>query len=157
MKIKNDVFEAVLSIVLGVMLLFLKGDVLNLALTLMGVVVLFIAFTDVRNQQISDAVIKAVMGVCIIAFGWLFVNLALYIVAAVLIIVGLSKFVNIRKSSPVNLSAKEMVFLYAKPVLFLLTGVLLFLNQGGVIDWVFVVTGILQIIEGVLELLKLKK
>ena len=57
----------------------------------------------------------------------------------------------VKEQSPVNLSKQDKVVVYAKPVLTVLAGAILLLNQGGVIDWIFMVVGILLIVEGALE------
>lgn len=157
MQTKDKLFSALVSIVLGLLLLILKGEVISIVLTIIGVVLLLAALADFRSQRTNGAIIKAVIGVCVLAFGWAFVNLALYIVAAVIIIMGLMQISDIRKTSPVNLTLMEKVVIYAKPVLTVVAGAFLFLNQGGAINWVFIVTGLLLIAEGVLELLAVKR
>lgn len=141
------------AVVVGLLLLLLKGKVISLILTVAGILLLVLAFADWRNKLTNRAIGKAVAGVCVLTFGWMFVNLALYIVAAVIIAAGLKQVIAIKNCSPVNLTAQEKVVLYAKPVLTVLAGIILFFNQGGVIDWVFILVGILLIVEGVLDIL----
>lgn len=155
--LKENKIAGIVAIVLGFLLLLLKGEVISIVLTVIGLLALVAAFSDWRNKNTNGAIVKAVIGVCILAFGWLFVNLALYIVAAVIVAVGLKKILDIKNSSPVNLSLQDKVMLYAKPGLTVLAGLILFFNQGGVIDWVFIVVGVLLIVEGFLELLEMKK
>lgn len=151
--LKEHYVTGAAAVVVGLLLLLLKGKVISLILTIAGVLLLIWAFVDWRNKLTNYAIGKAVAGVCVLTFGWLFVNLALYIVAAVIIAVGLKQIVAIKNTSPVNLSMQEKVIIYAKPVLTVLAGIILFLNQGGVIDWVFIVVGIMLIVEGVLDML----
>lgn len=151
--LKEHYVTGAAAVVIGLLLLILKGRVISLILTIVGVLLLISAFVDWRNKLANRAIGKAVAGACVLAFGWLFVNLALYIVAAVIIAVGLKQVVAIKNGSPVNLSVQEKVVLYAKPVLTVLAGIILFFNQGGVIDWVFIVVGIMLIVEGVLDIL----
>lgn len=155
--LKENGIKGIAAVVLGLLLLLLKGEVISIVLTIVGILVLVSAFSAWRGQRSNEAIGKAVVGVCILAFGWLFVNLALYIVAAVIVAVGLKKIVDTKNSSPVNLSLQEKVMIYAKPALIVLAGLVLFFNQGGVIDWVFIVVGVLLIVEGALEIFELKK
>lgn len=155
--LKENYVNGLVSVVLGLLLFILKGEVISLVLTVIGVLMLVSAFFDWRNKQTNSAIVKLVIGVCVLAFGWMFVNLALYIVAAVIVIAGLKKIVVIKDVSPVNLTLQEKIFLYAKPVLTVFAGVILFFNQGGVINWVFIVVGILLIVEGLLEVFDRKK
>ena len=143
--------KGLFAIVLGLLLFLLKGEVISIVLTIIGILVLVSAFFDWKNQRTNTGLVKLVVGICILFFGWLFVNLALFLLAAVIIIIGLKKIIQVKEQNPVNLSMQEKVVVYAKPVLTVLAGAILLLNQGGVIDWIFMVVGILLIIEGALE------
>ncbi len=154
---KKNQITGMAAIIIGFLLLFLKGAIISILLTVIGILVLVSAFMDWRSQKTNGAIVKAIVGVCILAFGWLFINLALILVAAVLIGVGIKKILEIRANSPVNQTLQDNVFLYAKPALMVFAGIILFFNQGGVIDWVFIVVGVLLIVEGFLEVLEMKR
>jgi len=143
--------KGLLAMGVGLLLCLLKGEVISIVLSIIGILVLVSAFFDWKNQRTNTGIVKLVVGICILLFGWLFVNLALFLLAAVIIIIGLKKIMQIKEQSPVNLSTQDKVVVYAKPVLTVLAGAILLLNQGGVIDWIFMVVGILLIIEGALE------
>jgi len=143
--------KGLFAIVLGLLLFLLKGEVISIVLTIIGILVLVSAFFDWKNQRTNTGLVKLVVGICILFFGWLFVNLTLFLLAAVIIIIGLKKIIQVKEQNPVNLSMQEKVVVYAKPVLTVLAGAILLLNQGGVIDWIFMAVGILLIIEGALE------
>lgn len=143
--------KGLFAIVLGLLLFLLKGEVISIVLTIIGILILVSAFFDWKNQRTNTGLVKLVVGICILFFGWLFVNLALFLLAAVIIIIGLKKIIQVKEQNPVNLSMQEKVVVYAKPVLTVLAGAILLLNQGGVIDWIFMAVGILLIIEGALE------
>lgn len=152
MERKENIVSSVIFIVLGLMLIIMKGDVISLAITLLGLAVLISAVVDFIDKLTNMGIVKAVVGVCILVFGWVFVNLALYLLAAAIIIMGLLRITNTHKLIPVNLTLKEKIFVYAKPVAMVLAGVCLLFNQGGTIAWIFVLSGILLVLEGVLEL-----
>jgi len=143
--------KGLLAMGVGLLLCLLKGEVISIVLSIIGILVLVSAFFDWKNQRTNTGIVKLVVGICILLFGWLFVNLALFLLAAVIIIIGLKKIMQVKEQSPVNLSTQDKVVVYAKPVLTVLAGAILLLNQGGVIDWIFMVVGILLIIEGALE------
>lgn len=149
---KESMMTSIISIVLGLLLIVMKGEIISLALTVLGVAVLVSAGVDFANKWMNTGIVKAVIGVCILVFGWVFVNLALYILAAAIIIMGLLQISNIYKYAPVEITLKGKILLYAKPALTVLAGGCLLFNQGGTIDWIFIVTGILLMVEGVLEL-----
>lgn len=153
MRKNGSVVAALLSAVLGVMLIVMKGEVISIVLTVIGCALIIAAITDFFRGFTTAGVIKAVIGVSVLVFGWLFINLALYILAAVIIIAGLMQIVRIHRIGQVFLTDAERILAYIKPVLTVLAGAVLLFNQGGVIDWIFIFTGILLIAEGILELL----
>ncbi len=150
---RGNPVAAIASVVLGILLIILKNDVISIALTVLGAAVLISAIVDFTGKRTNSAVIQAVIGVCILVFGWVFVNLALYVFAAALLIVGLLQIINIGKSGA-GRPAKAGLAVYFKPAVTVLAGACLLLNQSGTIAWVFVVSGILLIAEGVLELIR---
>lgn len=149
---QQNTITAITSIILGLLLVIMKGEVISIALTIAGIAILLSAVSDFTHQMTNLGIIKSVIGVCILIFGWMFINLALYILAAAIIIMGLLKMSNMSKGIPVNLTMKEKGILYIKPLLTVLAGVCLLFHQGGAIDWVFTITGVLLVAEGVMDL-----
>ena len=102
------------SIDLGLMLIVMKGEIISLAITLLGVTVLISAISDFANSFKNAGIIKAVIALCILVFGWVFVNLALYILAAAIIIMGLLQIANINEIVSVNLTVKDKALIYRR-------------------------------------------
>lgn len=150
MRRKDNAVMAIGMIVLGLLLIVLKGGVVDIAMTVFAVSMIVTAILDFVNKRTNDGIIKAVLGVCILVFGWMFVNLALYILGAVLIVMGLMLLVNLRRGSMFEDSNRALN--YIRPIVMVVAGVCLLFNQGGTIDWIFIVGGIMLLIEGLLEL-----
>ena len=157
MNKKDQLMSAVLSIILGLLLIIMKNKVINITIAVFGIAILISATIDFINKLINIGIVKAVVGVCVLFFGWMFVNLALYIVAAAILIMGLLQIVNIQKYTFINISSAEKVMIYIKPILTVIAGGFLLFNQGGTLAWVFVLTGTLLIIQGVLGIVVLLK
>ncbi len=150
MRRKDNAVMAIGMIVLGLLLIVLKGGVVDIAMTVFAVSMIVTAILDFVNKRTNDGIIKAVLGVCILVFGWMFVNLALYILGAVLIVMGLMLLVNLRRGSMFEDSNRALN--YIRPIVMVVAGACLLFNQGGTIDWIFIVGGIMLLIEGLLEL-----
>lgn len=149
---KDAVIEGALIILLGVLFLILKADVISVAMTVLGVVLIVMAVLDLIDRNVLPAIIKAVFAVLVLVFGWVLVQAALYIVAALLLIWGIYE---LYAKIKVRLKGKNFfatLLLYISPILSILIGLLLLFNQGGTVTWVFIVTGIVLIIDGVLLL-----
>ena len=157
MNKKEGIASAIISVAVGLMLIIMKDDVISIALTVLGVAAIVSAILDFIHGMPNLGLIKAVIGVCILVFGWMFVNLALYILAASIILVGLLQIFNIHKFCPVNMSFTRKILTYIKPVITVMAGACLLFNQGGTIAWIFAFTGVLLIIEGVLEIIAMLK
>lgn len=151
---KINIVSSIISIVLGFVLIIMKGEVINLAITLLGAAVIVWAIADFVNGFVNLGIVKGVIGVCILVFGWIFVNLALYILAASIIIKGLLQIANINRFPLVDFTVKDKILIYLKPAVTVLAGACLLLNQGGTIAWIFILAGILLLVEGALELIE---
>ena len=152
MQRNGNLISGLISIALGLMLIIMKGEVISVALTVLGTTAIVMAVADFTKGFTASGIVKAVVGVCILVFGWLFINVALYLLAGAIIIMGLMQILEIHRSGIVFLTNGEKILAYLKPVLTVLAGILLLFNQGGVIDGVFIATGVLLIFEGILGL-----
>ena len=113
-------------------------------MTIMGVALIISSILDLIRKQGSQSIIKLVIGAVVIVFGWTLVSAALYIMAAVLLINSVMQISTIAKMTKgFNLS-------YLQPIMSLIVAICLLFNQGGTISWVFVVSGVCLIIEGVI-------
>lgn len=157
MNKKTNIISAAITIVIGLLLVILKGGVISAVLTVCGIAVLISALMDFIGKRMESGAVKAVIGVCILVFGWVFVELAFYILAAAIIIMGVTQIVNIRKYGPHGVTFKDNAFIYGKSVLTVIAGACLLFNQGGAINGVFIATGILLIVEGIMELIAAAK
>lgn len=133
-------------IVLGLLFVVKRSGVIHTAMMLIAAVLLLSAILDFTKKQRNSGIIKAVIAVGVVVFGWLFVELALYLIAVLLVLYGITQLVQTAKQKPNgNLP-------YAVPLLSLLAGGCLLFNQGGTVDWIFVVAGLVLIVQGVLSL-----
>ena len=157
MKISNKMITAIAAIVVGIMFIAMKGEVISLALTVLGVAMIVMGILDITKSDTKSGAVKIIAGVVAIIFGWAFVSVALYIIAALMILYCLGNLVTSLKTDGYPMSAVQTIRTYAKPVVGLIAGICLFFNQGGTVAWVFVLTGLIFIIEGVLMLSECKK
>ena len=136
---------AIAMIVLGALFIILKGSVISIAMTLVGVVLILFGIQDVSKHIANAGAAKIVAGVCVILFGWVLVSLACYVLAVILIVHGIIQLREISHSMHRRLA-------WIRPAASVIAGLCLLFNHGGTIDWVFLVAGILLIIDGALQL-----
>ncbi len=149
---KNNLMSAALSIILGVLFIIFKSEVISIAMTILGALLIIIGIIDIVNKLTTPGIIYIVVGALIIVFGWFIATVVLYIFAALLIIYGALEIYYIFKNNVSGASPLASLIIFAVPVLKLVIGILLFFNQGGVVSWVFIVSGIIMIVDGLVGL-----
>ncbi len=148
----EKIISAISAIVVGVLLIILKNGVLHVLNAVIGIVLLALGVLDLVKKEVKLGVIKCVIGGLILAFGWLILQAILYVFAALLLIVGVCWIYDLIRCGVKLTGDWRMILEFVKPALCLFIGVLLLFNQGGTVDWIFIVCGICTTIEGTLLL-----
>ncbi len=151
MKMSSKISSAVISVAVGILFIVLKGSVISITMTIIGAAAIIMAVVDFANKQNKPGVIKCIIGVAVLVLGWLLVDIALYLIAGVLIILGVSQIISAIKLNELC-NPVQKVFMIIKPVASLGAGFCLLFNKGGTIDTLFIVVGVLVLIEGMLSL-----
>ncbi len=148
MKKDSQLFLRIGMIVLGALFVVKRSGVIHSALTVIAAILVLSAVFDFIKKQTSSGVVKGIIALCVMVFGWLFVELAFYLIAVLLMFYGVVQLVQTAKQKP------NGYLPYAVPVFSLIAGCCLLFNQGGTIDWIFVVVGMVLIAEGILALVR---
>ncbi|MBO5240100.1 MAG: DUF308 domain-containing protein [Clostridia bacterium] len=148
MKRTEKIVLALLTISFGVLLIVLKGGIISILMTVLGVGLIAFGLVDLLNRTFPPAVIKTVIGAIVILCGWVIVKAVLYVLAAALLIVGILLLYEKIKSKTVCPALWQTICEYAVPVVFLLIGLCLLFNQGNTVEWVFILSGSFTIVEG---------
>ena len=144
--------SAALTILVGILFLILKGSVISVAMTVIGVLLIATAIMNLVRKKYTACVIGAVLGVMVLCFGWLFLSVALYLLAAILLIYGILLLMEVAKRGVGRMGTLAAIIRLSQPVICILVAGCLLFNQGGTVDWVFIVSGLFLIVEGVLAL-----
>ena len=147
MKITSNLITAILTIVIGVLFVALKGGVIGIAMTVLGVGLIVWAVLDIIDKNNTSGIIKLVAGIVVIVFGWTLASIVLYVMAALLLVYAIYQLYEL-----VTNKVKDVVK-FIEPGVMALIAILLLFNQGGTIAWVFIVAGIFLIVEGALALM----
>lgn len=143
MKLSSNLITAILTVVLGVLLVVFKASILNIAMTVLGAGLIIWAIIDLLDKNYTPAIIKAVVGVAIIVLGWVAVTIVLFVLAGLLLVYALYQIYLL-------ITAKKKKWeLFVQPVLFAVAAILFFLSGA---DWAFIAAGIVLIVQGALAL-----
>ncbi len=148
----NDIVTAVALIVIGALFMIYKSEVISIAMSLIGAVLIVLGIVDITRQFVVSGVVKIVFAVLVLAAGWMFITLALYILGAFLLIAGISELYNLSKVKIKKITLPVAMHI-AQPIIYILIAICLFFNQGGALSWVFTVSGLFLIIDGVVALI----
>lgn len=148
MKKTEKIISALLTMALGVLLIVLKGSVISILMTVLGLGLITFGIFDFCNGLIPPAVMKTVIGAIVILCGWVIVEAVLYVLAAALLIVGILLLYEKIKNKITCPMLWQTIAEYAVPVVFILIGIFLLFNQGNTVHWVFILSGSFTIAEG---------
>ena len=153
MKKTEKIVVALLTLLLGIALLILRGSLISVLMSVVGIV--FIAFGIIQwiKGQIVLAVIKAVIGIVLIICGWTVVSAVLYVLAAAVMITGILLLYEQLKNQGCGATLLQKIAAFAYPIVCILIGFFLLFNNGNEEQWVFIVSGSLTVLEGGLLLL----
>jgi hypothetical protein len=141
-KFPEGLVMALFMVALGILFLVMKSGVIGLAVTILGVALLVSAVLDFLNKDLTSCIIKAVIGVCVLVFGHLFVDVAVIVVAAVVLVYGVLELFELIKAK------KKDVACYIKPAVIVVIAAALLISKWLVFDWLFIVIGVLFLVEG---------
>ncbi len=148
MKKTEKIIAAFLLIALGVVLAVLQGDLISILMTALGLGLLVLGCVDLYNRCFLPAIVKFVAGGISILFGWLLVGAVLYLLAAALIVLAILLVYECIKCNDKKQGVWQRLTEYIQPALLFCIGFLLFFNQGETVAWIFIISGVLTIIEG---------
>lgn len=151
---QNKLLSAVLTVIVGVLFIIYKAQVISVAMTVVGAILIVMAIVDIINRDYPSAIVKGVLGVLVIALGWTFVSLALYVIGALFLLFGLLELFRVLQAKGYG-KGKVRVLSFLQPILVVVAAAFLIFNQGGALTWAFVISGVFLIVNGALALVEI--
>ncbi|MBQ8295240.1 MAG: DUF308 domain-containing protein [Clostridia bacterium] len=148
MRKSEKIVAAVFTMVLGILLIVLKDDFIGLLMTVAGLCLLTLGVIDIFAKRIPPAIVKIVVGGLVILCGWTVVEAVLYVVAAVLLICGFLLLYDKIKKKTYCRQLFYTICEYAVPSLLILIGILFLFHQEKAVNFIFIVSGLLTLLEG---------
>ena len=154
MKKTERIIAAVLTMVVGVLLIAMQDKFIGLLMSIAGACLIVLGVVDLCHRYVPPAVVKMVSGVLIIVCGWVLVEAVLYIVSAMLLIAGILVLYDKIKKRVRCDTVFKTVLEYVMPSMFILIGGVLLFHQAFALEIIFVITGILTLLDGGILLLE---
>ena len=154
MKSKNDLYSAIFVIALGLLLLFFKVGFINWLVVAVGVLFVVLGLIDLfKNKLAVIGITEGVAGLLIVIFASALTSVAFYLIAAALLIKTAINVYMLADKRIAFASKTDKVIAWACNVGLFVIAILLLFNQGGTLNWIFTVAGVLCLVDGVLMLL----
>lgn len=148
MKKSEKLLAAIVTMVLGVLLIFLKGKCIGLMMTVAGLSLIVLGVIDVCKRCVPLAIIKFVVGLLIILCGWLTLSAVLYVLSAMLLIAGFLLLYDKIKKRPIYVNRCLTWLEYAKPALCISIGFLFLFHTKKILNIILITGGIFIVIIG---------
>jgi uncharacterized membrane protein HdeD (DUF308 family) len=148
MKKSEKIIAAVLTMVVGVLLILMKDNFIGVLMSVIGLGLIVFGVVDIMQNSIPPAVVKIVGGVLTIICGWWVVEAVLYVLCAILLICGILLLYDKMKRKVWCETWFYTVCEYAASVACIAIGILLLFHQSLAINFIFVFSGLLTLITG---------
>ncbi len=148
MKKSEKIIAAVFTMIIGVLLIALKGKFIGVIAVVVGVSLVVLGIVDIFNDGIPPAVIKIVFGIVIIVCGFSVVRAVVYVLSAALLTVGALALYDKVKNGLRCMRLPQKICEVAIPSVCLAIGVLLLFHNLKLINIIFIICGILSLLEG---------
>ena len=155
MKKTSSIISALMTLALGVLCVILKGGVVDIAVTVLGVVLLVVGILDLVRKSITSGVIKTVLGVAVLVVGHLLTNIAFLVLGVVLLVYGIlelvKRIISLFKKKSKRLWATILGFI--EPAIWVVGAIFLITNTGETVGWAVIVAGVIFIVDGIIGLI----
>ena len=148
MKKSERIIAAILTMVVGVLLIALKGKFIGVIAAVAGVALVVLGIVDLFGGSVPPAVIKIAVGVLIVVCGFAVVRAVVYVIAAALLIAGTLFLYDKLKNGVRCMETPHKICEIIIPSVCLLIGVLLLFHNVKLMNLLLIICGILSLVEG---------
>lgn len=137
----TTLLTALLYIVIGILFIAFKSSMLDWVMTITGILAIAYGIYLIIKRKLVLGIIFAAVGVALILGGWLFLEIVLLVLGVALVIYGAVGVIE-------GIQKKRGFITILLSVLTIVVGVLFIVNKWAAVDWVFIVCGVILIIDG---------
>ncbi len=140
----SNLLTCIIYAVIGVLLIIFKSGSLGIVMTVAGVLFIVMGIIDIiKSKDLIKGIIEIAIGAAILILGWAFVEIVLLVFGILLIVKGV---LDLFKSFGAGLKAM------LSPIITIAVGILLIVCKFKAIDLLFIIVGVVFIINAVLAL-----
>lgn len=143
----NTLLTAILYIVIGILFIAFRSGLLGWALTVSGILAIAYGIYLIIKKDLVLGIIFVVLGILLILGGWLFVEIILIVFGVALIVYGVKGLIAAFQSK------SKSIFAIVVSCLTIVAGILFVVSKWAMLDWMFIVIGVVLIVDGVMALI----
>ncbi len=147
----NPLVNAILYILVGVLLCIFRASVLDWAMTAIGIVLIVVGVLEAIQGELIEGIVTAAIGAVVILGGWLFLGIILLVLGVALAVKGVLELIKALGSKKLSIPA------LVSSVVTVVIGVMLAIGNWVLIDWFFIIIGVILIVDGALAALGMIK
>ena len=143
-QVANALVVALVYVVIGILFCVFKREIANWIVYAVGILLIVQGVLDMVSRRLVQGILEAVVGILCIVFARDIVEIAMIVFGVILLLWAVLRlFDNSRKT------ALTLLYIVFAAVI----GVLMIISHFRVLDWFFILIGVLLIVEGILCLL----
>ncbi len=146
-KPNKDVVSKIISaaalIIIGVLMCIYKQQVIQWLMLILGIMLIVKGVLDFMSGLTIIGGFEIVLGILTLVFGFAFVQIAVIVLGVILALYGVSGLMY---------GGFRNLFTLIYCIVLIVGGVMLACNYSQAIDWIFIVVGVMLILEGILSL-----
>lgn len=151
MNRQNALLSGLISIILGVLFIIFKAEILNWMMIGLGVLLIVMGVLDIANKNLIPGIVLLIVGILTIILSSTIIWLLLYILGVLLMVLGIVLFVQLFNTKRKYRSGLLNFISFLVPVFYILIGICLCFNQTSFINTVYIIVGVLLIVQGTLN------
>ena len=146
-KFDSRILSAILYLVIGILFCVFRSGSLQILLTVIGILSIVYGVVDLIKRFYYTGIFGIALGVILLVGGAWFASIAILIFGVFLAVKGIVSLIEVFKM------AKPNLFAIIGAAITVLIGVLLIVNKWVMLDWFFILIGIVFIVDGILILI----
>ncbi|MEG1663510.1 MAG: DUF308 domain-containing protein [Clostridia bacterium] len=151
--VQNELVTAVALIVIGALFCAFRSSMLEILLTIVGVVLIVLGVYNLVRKNFAEGVIETVIGIVIIVCGWTLLEITLLILGIIFVAYAayilLSTFKKIKTAK-----GFDKIMLVVNPLLLLAFGIMLIVSYWVLDDAICIVIGVVALLDGIMMIFK---
>ena len=139
---------SIILVIIGVLCIIFKQELVKYLISGMGILTIVSGVIDISKNKTTNGIIQILIGILLISFSWLILEVCLLLIGISLLAYAIRKLSFAIKLTEHVDSTYKKVQLVAFPLLTLILGILLIISRWAFVNTLFIIIGIILILNG---------